>query len=321
MPSATEPSSATASDVGAVRPGATGLMVSAMLLVAEAVVPSVLVAVMVRLAVVTSPALRLSPESCAGVRVQVPLLFLVPAESVASEGTPEIVIDTVSRESNGVSVMPSATVPSSETASDVGAVSVGATGFTVSAMLLVVEAVAPWVLVAMMVRLAVVTSPALRLRPDNCAGVEVQVPLLFLVPADSVASLGTPEIVIDTVSRESNGVSVMPSATEPSSATTSDVGAVSVGATGFTVRATFCVTTSPSELVAVTVRVAFVTSPACSVRPASCAVVSVRVPLVTVSGPALSENVTPDGMPEIVTVTAPLVPMLPLVKMKSLALS
>src|SRR6516225_11972221 len=103
----------------------------------------------------------------------------------------------------GLPSLPFAAVTASDGAS--------ATGFTVIATARGGdEARWPAVLVAVTVRL---TTPAnsvagLKVSPDSCAGVSVQLPPPLLVPAESVASLGTPVMVIDTVSRASNGVSL-----------------------------------------------------------------------------------------------------------------
>ena len=136
-----------------------------------------LVAVTVRTAVVSSPAESESPASCAGVSVHLPPPLLVPADSVASDGTPVMVIDTVSRVSNGVSLMPSTTVPSSFTDNDVGADRPGATGLTANAMVCVAEFPVT-LLVAVTVNVAVVTSPAFKARSLRAAAATVQVCVL-----------------------------------------------------------------------------------------------------------------------------------------------
>jgi hypothetical protein len=120
-------------------------------------------------------------------------------------------------------------------------------------------------------------------------------------------------MVRDTVSRGSNGVSPMPSATLPPALTESEAGAVKVGATGFTVSAMFCNAENPVvPLVAVTVRVAVVTSPAFSLRSPSAAFATVQVFVpalwLTPDGSAAELNVASDGTPLIVTEKLELAP-------------
>ena len=139
--------------------------------------------------------------------------------SVASAGIPEILIETVSVGLTGVSLMPSATVPSSLTDSvGLAIVRVGACAFTVSAMVCGAEVAVP--LEAVTARVALV-SPACSVRPASSAGVSVMLPAVTVsvVPrlSVSVASAGIPEILIETVSVGLTGVSLMPSATVPSS--------------------------------------------------------------------------------------------------------
>jgi 4-hydroxy-3-methylbut-2-en-1-yl diphosphate synthase IspG/GcpE len=87
------------------------------------------------------------------------------------------------------------------------------------------------------------------------------VPLPLLVPADSVASLGTPLIAIEMLSSASCGVTTIGSAAVWSSVTVTEVAVparLGGSEAGLIVSAMSCVVDAPgpSELVAVTVSVA-----------------------------------------------------------------
>src|ERR1700730_6614099 len=87
------------------------------------------------------------------------------------------------------------------------------------------------------------SSPAVSCRPADCAGVRVQLPPPLFVPADRLASSGTPKIVTaPRVSSPSAGATVMLSAIVPPSFIEIDPGAVMIGAsaTGLTVKAMTC---------------------------------------------------------------------------------
>ena len=169
-------------------------------------------------------------------------------------------------------------------------------------MVLAVDAVWPIVFVAVTVSVVTSALPAFRLSPDNCDGDSVQLPSAFFVPADRFASAGTPVIFRETVSRASNGVSVIPRTTVLPAFTVSEAGVVSVGATGVTDSETvFDTELLVKGSVVVIVSVADVTPPPFNARPASCPCVNVALPFVTAIAPAASLSVTPGGIPDIVT--------------------
>ena len=87
---------------------------------------SVAVAVTLSANVGLSGTTMVSPASCSGVRLQVPLPVFVPADSTAPAGTPEIVTDSTSE--------PSVSLSAAEMASGIAAPSVpDAVGVTASA--------------------------------------------------------------------------------------------------------------------------------------------------------------------------------------------
>src|ERR1043166_7690561 len=94
-------------------------------------------------------------------------------------------------------------------------------GSTVTPSDWLVDAVAPRVLVAVIVRLADV-APLCSVNPGSCPGVSVQVPSLLFCPAERLASAGTPAMVGGIVARGSSGVSLILSATVPPALTDSD---------------------------------------------------------------------------------------------------
>src|SRR5262249_39291534 len=150
------------------------------------------------------------------VQVCVPLLN-VPALSVASLGTPLMLTDSTSSPSTGASVSPSAlpwlpslTVTDADASPSTG---FSASGLTVTAISLGADDALSPVVVLVAVPCSVPdVSPALSLSPTSCGAVSVQLPPPLLVPADSVASLGTPVMLIDRTSSPSTGVAVIVSA-------------------------------------------------------------------------------------------------------------
>src|SRR5271169_5940165 len=184
MASATVAPSFTVTGPGTVTTGAsaTGVTVTAMVCAAEVAVevPS-LEAAVTDSTMLVSPAVTVTPASCAAVRVQLPLWLLVPADSVASLATPLIVTDpSVSSASAAMSVMASATVAPSFTVTGPGTVTTGAsaTGVTVTAMVcaaeVAVEVPSPE---AAVTDSTMLVSPAVTVRPASWPAVSVQLPL------------------------------------------------------------------------------------------------------------------------------------------------
>src|SRR6185437_7924123 len=226
-----------------------------------------------------------------------------------------------SRGSNGVSMMPSATVPSSATLSEAGTLSVGASGFTVSATLVVLETKsvgsAPKLFFAVIVRFADTASPASRVRPlATCVELNVigpPPPKLSPSPSFRTAAPGRPEIVVKT--KMLLGMFMLRgSATVPSSPTLNEAGAEMVGTIGSTVTDNCSVVLAkpPAVLLAVMVNgigarslTPNTTGPAVSDTPVSnCASVIVAKPVKVCPLPSVS--VSSGSSPEIETVTGSL---------------
>jgi hypothetical protein len=197
-------------------------MATARLPEVEAVEPSVsvAVAVTVRLAVpakLPAGAVRVRFDSCTGVSVQLPSEFFVPADRLATLGTPVTLSDRLSVPSVAVSAelidnaIADPALPDAFCTVSVGAV---ATPAIATARLPEVDAVEPSVSVSVAVAVALrfdvpakLPTGATRLKPDSCAGVSVQLPSEFFVPADRFATLGTPVTLIDRLSVPSVAVS------------------------------------------------------------------------------------------------------------------
>src|SRR6516225_662621 len=146
--------------------------------------------------------------------------------------------------------MPSATLAPSLTLSVGGAASLGASAvsFTVTLMVVcddcVVCGLPASVSVAVTVRVMLwVDSPVVRVSPVSWAAARLQLPSGLRVPADSVASDGTPVIlIVGACWSLSTAEAVMPSATLAPSLTLSVGGAARLGASavGLTITAKVC---------------------------------------------------------------------------------
>ena len=206
-----------------------------------------------------------SPTSCAEVSVQLPSPLLVPADSVAPLGTPEILIDRLSEPS--VSVSAAGNVQRDRRVLVAGSrrhrqcrrigdrvhrhQDAAAGGRGIAAVALGRGCIHR----QREVRIAV------RGRRDGQPGelrrVSVQLPPPLLVPADSAAPVGTPEMLIDRLSEPSVSVSAeeidsgIAVSSLPEAAATASDGA---SATALTVIATVSLSLAkPSEVVIVRV--------------------------------------------------------------------
>jgi hypothetical protein len=254
------------------------------------------------------------PTSCDGASVQVPSGFAVPADRTAPAGTPEIRIDRLSEPSASARdglIASAIAVSSLPLAAPVARFGASAIASTVTGSVAVVDAVEPpsasvVVAVTVSVKSASLFAGGVSARPASCAGVSVQVPSAFLTPADRLALDGTPEIRIDRLSEPS--VSTRDASIDSAIALSSLplaglVARFGASATAFTVTGRVAVVDaveppSPSVVVAVTVSVksASLFDGAVSVRPDSCAAVSVQVPSAFFT-PA--ERLAVEGTPEM----------------------
>src|SRR6516164_4648992 len=326
MPSATLAPSLTLSVGGAASLGASAVSFTVTLIVVcdDCVVcglpASVSVAVTVRVMLwVDSPVVRVSPVSWAAARLQLPSGLRVPADSVASDGTPVIlIVGACWSLSTAEAVMPSATLAPSLTLSVGGAARLGASAvsFTVTLMVVcddcIVCGLPASVSVAVTVRVMLwVDSPVVRVSPVSWAAARLQLPSGLRVPADSVASDGTPVIlIVGACWSLSTAEAVMPSATLAPSLTLSVGGAARLGASAVSFTVTLMVVCDDcvvcglpaSVSVAVTVRVMlWVDSPVVRVSPVSWAAARLQLP----SGLRVpADSVASDGTPVILIVGA-----------------
>src|SRR6185437_927448 len=153
-------------------------------------------------------AIRWRLPSCAGVNVQLPSASRVPAESEAEPGTPVMLSDRVSLPSVAVradaidNAIEEPALPEALARFSVGAL---ATPAITTAMLPDAVRRVPSGSVAAAVTLSVAVpaklpAGAVKLKLASWAGVSVQLPSALCVPADSVDPLGTPDMLIDSVS-------------------------------------------------------------------------------------------------------------------------
>ena len=186
---------------------ATGLTVTLRVWTLSAVEPaSVAVAVTVRVKslLLSLGGVMLRPDNCAEVRVQLPSPLSVPADRVAPVGTPEMTMaprlsePSVSlRAADRLNEIAVSSLPEAAATLNVG---VSATGLTVTLRVWTLSAVEPAsvaVAVTVRVKSLLLSLGGVMLRPDNCAEVRVQLPSPLSVPADRVAPVGMPEMVID----------------------------------------------------------------------------------------------------------------------------
>ena len=168
-------------------------------------------------------------------------------------------------------------------------VGVSATGSTVTSIVSTVEAVSvPSVDVAVTVRVKSTSLSAggVTVRPESCAGVSVQMPPPWSLPADKLAPAGTPETVTARLSEPSVSVSAedivsgIAASSSPVASATVSVGASATGSTVTLIVSAMEAVSEPSVEVAVTVRVksTSLSDGGVIVSPASWAGVSVQIP-------------------------------------------
>ena len=279
---------------------------------------SVLVAVTVRVksASLLAGGVMVRPLSCAGVKVQLPLALRVPAESLAPVGTPAIEIERDSEPSRSLRagvILRAMAVSSFPLAAVTVRVGVSATAVTVTLRVALVLARSPFsasVLVAVTCnwKSASLLAGGVILRPFSWAEVRVQEPLPLLVPAESLAPVGTPAMVMERFSEPSVSVSnglifnAMAVSSLPLAAVTVRVG-VSATAETVTGSEAVVVLVLPLASVAVTDRPRVKSVPllvgGVMVNPSSCPWERVQVPL-----PLLMpvESLAPVGTPLMVMV-------------------
>ena len=299
---------------------ATELTVTLNVDVVVAVLPPTLSVAVARIVTVKSASelaagVSVRPLSCAGVSVHVPPPLLVPADNVAPVGKPlsvMLVIDSEPSVSAKAAVRFRAiTVSSAPVTFCTVTAGASATAVTVTLNVAVVVAVPPAASVEVARTVSEKSASELAggviRSSDNCAGVNVQVPLPLLVPADSVAPFGTPltvMLVIDSEPSTSASAAVIGMRIAVSSLPVTFC-TVTTGAsvTAFTVTLSVAVVSAeppaPSNAVAFTVRLKSASELAggVMVRPFSCAGVSVHTP-----APLLvpADSVAPVGTPLIV---------------------
>src|SRR6218665_202606 len=165
----------------------------------------VAVTVRLKLPLACSGGVKVKPDNCAGVSVHVPSPLFVPADRLAPAGTPAIVMLSVSDPSvsTNAALMFSATavssVPLAVVTDSSGGVAVPLTLIPSGALTLSLVPFSVDVAVTVRLNAPLACAGGVKVRPDRSAAASVHVPSPLLIPAERVAPVGTPAMVMLSV--------------------------------------------------------------------------------------------------------------------------